>query len=128
MSNIAFLNPPFFGSFNREVRFQSVSPQKALHPPIMLAYGTAVCREAGHKVDLIDAPAESMEAEQVIQRFKKLSPEFIVMLTSTASVNSDGRLAQRLKQETGAKIVGVGSHASGIPEDNPAYSGAAGNL
>src|SRR3989344_1533141 len=117
MSNIAFLNPPFFGSFNREVRFQSVSPQKALHPPIMLAYGTAVCREAGHKVDLIDAPAESMEAEQVIQRFKKLSPEFIVMLTSTASVNSDGRLAQRLKQETGAKIVGVGSHASGIPGD-----------
>ncbi|MDO8538477.1 MAG: radical SAM protein [archaeon] len=117
MGNIAFLNPPFFGSFNREVRFQSVSPQKALHPPIMLAYGTSVCREAGHKVDLIDAPAENMNTEHVIERFKKFSPEYIVMLTSTASVNSDGRIAQQLKQETGAKVVAVGSHASGIPED-----------
>ena len=40
--NIVFLNPPFKGTYNREVRFQAVSPQKALHPPIILGYEAKV--------------------------------------------------------------------------------------
>lgn len=115
--NIVFLNPPFFGSFNREVRFQSVSPQKALHPPIMLAYGAAVCREQGHNVRLIDAPALDWNEEKTIQEIKDFSPEFVIMLTSTGSVNSDGKLAQRIRQETNAKTIAVGSHATAVPED-----------
>ena len=72
--NIAFLNPPFRGTFNREVRFQAVSPQKALHPPIMLGYATAVCRDAGHKVDLIDSPALEINAEETMARLMKFKP------------------------------------------------------
>jgi len=115
--NIAFLNPPFRGTYNREVRFQAVSPQKALHPPIMLAYATAVCRDAGHRVDLIDAPALEINEEQTIERLRKFSPDYIVMLTSTASVQSDAELAKKLMARTGAKTVAVGVHATAVPDD-----------
>jgi len=115
--NIAFLNPPFRGTYNREVRFQAVSPQKALHPPIMLGYATSICRNAGHKVDLIDSPALEISDDQTIARLAQLAPKYVVMLTSTASVQSDGAFAKRISKETGAKTVAVGSHATAVPED-----------
>lgn len=115
--NIAFLNPPFRGTYNREVRFQAVSPQKALHPPIMLGYATAVCKDAGHCVDLLDAPALEIGEAQTIKRLKKFRPAVVVMLTSTASVESDGHIAQRISKELGAKTVAVGVHATAVPED-----------
>ncbi|MDO8647822.1 MAG: radical SAM protein [Candidatus Diapherotrites archaeon] len=115
--NVLFLNPPFKGSFNREVRFQAVSPQKALHPPIMLAYAAAVCEKEGHRVDLIDSPALDMGMEETLQHAVKFAPDLIVLLTSTASVKSDGEFAKKLKKATGAKTVAVGVHASSMPED-----------
>ena len=115
--NIAFLNPPFRGTFNREVRFQAVSPQKALHPPIMLGYATAVCRDAGHKVDLIDSPALEIGEEETMARLVKFNPAYVVMLTSTASVISDGKLAKEIAKKTGAKTIAVGNHATAVPED-----------
>jgi len=115
--NIAFLNPPFRGTYNREVRFQAVSPQKALHPPIMLGYATAVCKQAGHAVDLIDAPALEIGEGKTIQRIAKLKPEYVAMLTSTASVQSDAELAKKISKETGAKTIALGVHATAVPED-----------
>lgn len=115
--NIAFLNPPFRGTYNREVRFQAVSPQKALHPPIMLGYATAICRDSGHKVDLIDAPALEISEQETASRIAGISPDYIVMLTSTASVQSDAALAKALSEKTGAKTVAVGIHATAVPED-----------
>jgi len=115
--NIAFLNPPFRGTYNREVRFQAVSPQKALHPPIILGYATAVCQKQGHKVDLIDAPALEISKEQTMERLKAFEPDYVVMLSSTASVISDGNLAKRIGKETGAKTIAVGVHATAVPED-----------
>jgi len=115
--NIVFLNPPFRGTYNREVRFQAVSPQKALHPPIMLGYATAICKEAGHKVDLIDAPALEISEEETMKRLADFKPEFVVMLTSTASVQSDGEIAKRISKEIGAKTVAVGVHATAVPDE-----------
>ncbi len=115
--NVAFLNPPFRGTYNREVRFQAVSPQKALHPPIILGYATAVCQKHGHKADLIDAPALEISEEETMQRLKEFGPDFVVMLTSTASVISDGEMAKRIAGETGAKTIAVGMHATAVPED-----------
>jgi len=115
--NILFLNPPFRGTFNREVRFQAVSPQKALHPPIMLAYAAAVCEKEGHKVDVIDAPALEIGENEVMKRIAKFRPDFAVMLTSTASVISDGKIAEKIAKRTGAKTVAVGVHATAVPDD-----------
>ncbi|MAG21800.1 MAG: hypothetical protein CL943_00645 [Candidatus Diapherotrites archaeon] len=119
--NISFLNPPFRGTYNREVRFQAVSPQKALHPPIMLGYAAAICRDAGHKVDLIDAPALEITFDETIAKLKENSPDYVVMLTSTASVESDGGFAEAIARDTGAKTIVVGSHATAVPEDTLNY-------
>lgn len=115
--NIVFLNPPFKGTYNREVRFQAVSPQKALHPPIMLGYATAVCQRNKHKVDLIDAPALEISMEETLKRISEFEPEYVVMLTSTASVESDASLAKKIAAETGAKTIATGVHATAVPED-----------
>ncbi|MFH1257098.1 MAG: radical SAM protein [Candidatus Diapherotrites archaeon] len=116
--NIVLLNPPFKGAYNREVRFQAVSPQKALHPPIMLAYAAAVCIEEKHKVDLIDAPALELGKAKTVERVKQFKPELIVMLTSTGSVQSDGLLALELKELLPkALMVAVGVHATAVPDD-----------
>ncbi|MFA4855177.1 MAG: radical SAM protein [archaeon] len=115
--NIVFLNPPFRGTYNREVRFQAVSPQKALHPPIMLGYAAAVCQRNGHEVDLIDAPALEIGEEATIERISGFEPEYVVMLTSTASVESDAGIAKKIAAKTGAKTIAVGVHATAVPED-----------
>ncbi len=115
--NIVFLNPPFRGTYNREVRFQAVSPQKALHPPIILGYATAVCQRNKHKVDLIDAPALEISMEETIKRISDFEPEYVVMLTSTASVESDAGLAKKIAADTGTKTIAVGVHATAVPED-----------
>lgn len=114
---IVFLNPPFRGTYNREVRFQAVSPQKALHPPIMLGYAAAVCQRNGHKVDLIDAPALEIGEEATMERISGFAPEQVVMLTSTASVESDAAIAKKISAKTGAKTIAVGVHATAVPED-----------
>ena len=114
---IVFLNPPFRGTYNREVRFQAVSPQKALHPPIMLGYAAAVCQKNGHKVNLIDAPALEIGEEETIKRISDFGPECVVMLTSTASVESDAGIAKKIAAKTGAKTIAVGVHATAVPED-----------
>lgn len=117
IERILVLNPPFKESYNREVRFQAVSPQHALHPPIMLAYAAALLKKNNFQVELLDAPAMQLSFEETIERAKKFKPDLIAMLVSTASVISDSKLAGKLKKETRAAIVAVGIHASAVPED-----------
>ena len=111
-----FLNPPFLKNFNRPVRFQAVSPQRALHPPIDLAYGAALCIKEGHEVELLDAPAMDMGRTEVLKRIKCFKADYVVMLTSTASVISDGRFAKQVSK-AGPRTVTYGVHATAEPED-----------
>lgn len=116
-TNVVFLNPPYLKGYNRPVRFQAVSPQKAFHPPLYLAYGAAVCEKNGYSVALIDAPAEDLNYEITERKIENLNPEYIVILCSTASIENDTSIARKLKTITDATSIAVGAHPTALPRD-----------
>jgi len=81
-----------------------------------MAYAAGVLMEAGHKVKLVDAPAENKGLKEVLAAAKRFKPELCVLDTSTASVHSDINVAGELKKEAGCFTVLVGTHVSALPE------------
>ncbi|MEM0360068.1 MAG: radical SAM protein [Candidatus Diapherotrites archaeon] len=113
---ILLLNPPFKPRFSRTSRSPAVSKGGCIYYPIWLAYATGVLKEAGHKVLLLDAPAENQTLEGVLQTAKKFKPKMCVLDTSTASIYNDLKVAETIKKETGCFTVLVGTHVSAMPE------------
>jgi radical SAM superfamily enzyme YgiQ (UPF0313 family) len=83
-----------------------------------LAYATGVLEQKGHAIQFIDAPALCISTDEVINRAKVFSPEFILMDTSTPSIFNDIRVAGELKQAfPDAFVTLVGPHVSALPEE-----------
>jgi len=66
--NILMLNPPFIGKFSRTSRSPAITKGGTIYYPFWLAYATGVLERKGFNVGLIDAPAEGMTTEDVIER------------------------------------------------------------
>jgi anaerobic magnesium-protoporphyrin IX monomethyl ester cyclase len=116
--NVLLLNPPYLKKFSRPQRSPAVTKSGTLYFPMWLAYAAGVLENAGFGVDLIDAPADNYELKQVIERAQKLSPELIVLDTSTPSIYNDAAVAARLKDEfPKAFVILVGTHVSALPEE-----------
>jgi len=114
--NVLVLNPPFKPRFSRASRSPAVSKGGCVYYPMWLAYAVGVLMGSGHKLSLVDAPAENKTLEDTIKTAKKFKPELIVMDTSTASIHSDILAAGELRKATGAHINLVGTHVSALPE------------
>jgi hypothetical protein len=80
------LNPPFIGKFPRSSRSPAVTKGGTIYYPFWLAYATGVLEEAGFNVKLIDAPADGLTIENVIDKVKDFSPRLVVLDTSTPSI------------------------------------------
>lgn len=95
--NIAFINPPFFPKYSRGSRSPAVTKSGTVYYPIWLALAAGYAERFGHKVILIDAPAEAIEHEETINRLTGFNPDIVVEETSTGSINNDVRFAAGLK-------------------------------
>jgi len=113
---ILMLNPPFLPKFSRTSRSPAVTKGGTIYYPIWLAYATGVLEEAGHQVQLIDAPARGYDLTYILQRMEKFKPQMIVVDTSTPSIYNDVKVAEALKDATKAFTVLVGTHVSALPE------------
>lgn len=113
---VLVLNPPFLTKFSRTSRSPAVSKGGTIYYPIWLAYTTGVLEEAGFKVRLMDAPARDYDLNYVINRAIQFKPQLIVVDTSTPSIYNDVKVAEALKEATGAFVVLVGTHVSALPE------------
>lgn len=113
---VLVLNPPFKPRFSRTSRSPAVSKGGCVYYPIWLAYATGVLLKEGHRVKLVDAPAENKALEEIIKIAKKFKPQISVLDTSTASIHNDIEVAGALKKETGCFTVLVGTHVSAMPE------------
>jgi radical SAM superfamily enzyme YgiQ (UPF0313 family) len=123
------LNPPLIPNFFRDKKSPAVykfsrdsrSPARSkggtLYYPVWLSYATGVLEKNNFQVHLIDAPARNYSLEHVINEAKKFNPQLIVINTSTPSICSDVKVAEKLKDNTGAFIVLVGTHVSALPEE-----------
>lgn len=121
---ILLLNPPFLEKFSRPQRSPAVTKSGTLYYPLWLAGAAGVLADRGFPVDLVDAPADGLGVEEVIERAKRLSPDIIVLDTSTPSIFNDVEIGARLKETVpGAFVILVGTHVSALPEETLAING-----
>ncbi|MBN2608673.1 MAG: radical SAM protein [Candidatus Fermentibacteraceae bacterium] len=113
---IAAVNPPFLPDYSRGQRSPAVTRSGTLYYPIWLAYAAGALEQAGHEVDLVDAPAEGLDEGQARDRVLAGGPGLVVVETSTPSIESDASFADGLAGE-GITVVLVGTHPSALPEE-----------
>ncbi|MCK5115330.1 MAG: radical SAM protein [Candidatus Aegiribacteria sp.] len=113
---ITAVNPPFITGYSRGQRSPAVTKSGTLYYPIWLAYATGALEEAGHEVDLLDAPADGLDIEQTIERINRFDPALVIVETSTPSIESDVHFADTITVE-GRFVVLVGTHPSALPDD-----------
>jgi len=116
--NVLMLNPPFKGRFSRTSRSPAVTLGGTIYYPFWLAYATGVLEQNGFSVSLIDAPAQGLSVDDVIERANNRPPQLIVVDTSTPSIYNDVKVAEQLKEKFPASFVTlVGTHPSALPEE-----------
>ncbi|MCD4701204.1 MAG: B12-binding domain-containing radical SAM protein [Candidatus Aegiribacteria sp.] len=113
---ITAVNPPFIPGYSRGQRSPAVTKSGTLYYPIWLAYAVGALENAGHEVDLVDAPADGMDIEQTAARITAFDPGLVIVETSTPSIESDVRFADSIAI-TGRFVVMVGTHPSALPDD-----------
>jgi anaerobic magnesium-protoporphyrin IX monomethyl ester cyclase len=113
---IVALNPPFLSHFSRESRSPAVAKSGTLYYPMWLAYAVGLLEKHGHEVMLIDAPAENISRDTVIERIRKFNPAMAFVATSTPSIYNDVEVGAALK-DTCLELftVFVGVHVSALP-------------
>jgi len=111
---ILVLNPPAFRKqdYIREGRcMQTKSSWAALWMPLSLCYISAVLREKGHGVKLIDAIAEKLNDTKLIKILSSFSPGLIILNTAIPSIEGDMDCASALKKAfPSARIAIVGMY------------------
>lgn len=105
---IYLLNPPFLHNYVRCGRWAGgVSRGGGLDYPKWLAYATGML-EKDFNIKLVDAPANDLSRNEVIEDVKKFRPDLIVSETNFSSLTNDAEITLALKQAVGAKTVLVG--------------------
>lgn len=119
---ITFINPPFkteYGKFTRESRSPCITHSGAVYYPLWLIYAAAVCEKAGYEVDFIDAPAECLDRERVLQMLRDGGASALYVFdTSTPSIYSDIAFAAEVKDMyPDSFTLLVGTHPSAVVEE-----------
>jgi anaerobic magnesium-protoporphyrin IX monomethyl ester cyclase len=116
---ILFLNPPFLRKFSRSQRSPAVTKSGTIYFPMWLSYAAALSDQQGYTIDLVDAPAEGLNLEEVTRRARAFSPNLIVVDTSTPSIYNDVKVCETLETAIPKVfIVLVGTHVSALPEES----------
>lgn len=115
---VLLINPPYLKKFSRPQRSPAVTKSGTLYFPLWLAYATGVLEEKGFEVNLVDAPADSLSIDDIIEKTLTFQPNLIVLDTSTPSIDNDVAVARRLKETCPSSfIILVGTHVSALPEE-----------
>lgn len=82
-----------------------------LYPPLGLAHIAAVARQSGHEVKIIDALAENIDIEDLLQMVMEYSPDLVALSLWTHIFKAETRLADEIKKKLPhTKIVIGGPH------------------
>jgi anaerobic magnesium-protoporphyrin IX monomethyl ester cyclase len=120
---ILLLNPPFMPRFSRSSRSPAVTKGGTIYYPLWLAYATGVLEKAGHECRLVDAPAENLGEEKVLEIARKFKPQLVVLDTSTPSIYNDVKVLEKIKGAWDCFGVLVGTHVSALPLESMGLSG-----
>jgi len=110
-----FLNPPSYEGFDggAGARYQARREIRSFWYPTWLAQPAALIPNS----KLIDAPADDLTMEEVLQRAKGF--ELCIFHTSTPSFDNDVKVAEALKRSYPEMKIGfVGAHVAVLPEES----------
>ncbi|MEW5694024.1 MAG: radical SAM protein [Candidatus Hydrogenedentota bacterium] len=86
--------------------------------PWELAYCSSLLkRETDAEVKFIDGCLEKLDHERYFQKLISEKPDYLVMESSTRTINEDLRLALRLKKIIGTKLIFCGQHPTVFPDE-----------
>lgn len=107
------LNPPSYGGFDGGAgsRYQARREIRSFWYPTWLAYPAGLIPRSR----LVDAPADGLDADEVIRLARGY--DLVIMSTSTPTVSHEVKLAESLKDAYPHIMIGfVGPHAMVLPE------------
>lgn len=92
-----------------------------VHPlvvqPLGILYLAAVAREAGHSVTLIDAKAEGLDLEAILNRAERPSPDVVGISAFSNEWESFEQVGSSIKKRMPEIcLIGGGPHATSFPE------------
>lgn len=111
------LNAPFHRNYSSHQRSPAVTKSRTLYYPIWLAYAAGLLEKRGFEVDLVDGPGADATFEQVLERARAFKPRLLLVATTTPSISNDVKVAQAIREATGAFTCLVGTHVSAKPEE-----------
>ena len=115
---IVLLNPPYWKHFSRGQRSPAVIKSGTLYYPFWLSFAAGVLEDRGHRVMLLDAVARGLNCSQTVSAIRRFSPGLTVLETSTASIENDLAVAERIRENLpGTFITLVGTHPSVLAEE-----------
>lgn len=115
---VYLLNAPFIKNFVRCGRWQGVAARgKTLYYPLWLAYATGYLEKEGHDVRLVDAIAFDWSLDKVLEDAFEFNPDLVVVDSNFSSLKNDIKVANKIREKTGAINVIVGPPASQFPNE-----------
>lgn len=116
-TRVLVINEPFVPDFCRTQRWAARTRGRVLRAPDWLAYATAVLEHAGVPVALYDFPARGWDKPRLRQLVARRRPEWVVLDSTTPSIDSDIECARMCKEaHPDCRVIFVGPHASALPE------------
>ena len=86
--------------------------------PWELAYTSSLLkRDTNYDVKFLDGVLNSWDFHAYLERLRLERPDWLVMESSTRTIDEDLRLAQAAKEEFGTKIIMAGQHPMANPEE-----------
>ncbi len=114
---VLIINEPYVDGFNRTQRWAARTRGRVLRAPDWLAYATAVLEKEGIDARLFDFPAQGWDKAQLRSLVRSEKPDYVVLDSTTPSIYSDIDCGRICKEESGARVIMVGPHASAVPEE-----------
>ena len=116
---ILVINEPFVPDFCRTQRWAARTRGRVLRAPDWLAYATAVLERdiKNAQVKLYDFPAMNWDKSKFAQVVRAERPDYVVLDSTTPSIDSDIECASIVKEVSGATVIMVGPHVSSLPEE-----------
>ncbi len=114
---VLIINEPFVKDFCRTQRWAARTRGRVLRAPDWLAYAAAVLGKEGIQVKLLDMVAQDQTKEDLRRIAREEKPDFVVFDSTTPSIFSDIECCRIVQEESDARVIMVGPHASVLPEE-----------
>jgi len=86
--------------------------------PWELAYTSALLkRETAEEIKFIDGCLEKLDHQKYFEKLIVEKPDYLIMESSTRTINEDLRLALRIKKTLGTKLIFCGQHPTVFPNE-----------